>query len=120
MKLPLIIPMILALLLDIFAEIARPHDLKYEFVVPAANDTDNVTKIKKWHIVLDGHYGMAGGDDGWVFTPLYLRDLVLDGYDSLLYGMRIAVPRDAPREVASILTKGVLMLSPKSMRVYVV
>ena len=108
------------ILLDIFAEIARPHDLKYEFVVPAANDTDNVTKIKKWHIVLDGHYGMAGGDDGWVFTPLYLRDLVLDGYDSLLYGMRIAVPRDAPREVTSILTKGVLMLSPKSMREYVV
>ena len=104
------------ILVDLFAEIAHLHGLKYEFVMPAANDTDNITKIKKWHIVLDGRYGMAGGDESWVFTPPYLQDHVLEGYDSLLYGMRIAVPREAPREIASILSKSVMLLSPKLVR----
>ena len=96
------------ILLDIFAEIALHNGLKYEFVMP--DDS------KKALIVLDGRYNMEGGDDSWVFTPQYLHEQVLAGYDSLLYGMSIAVPRNSPRELASILTKGVLALSPKTVR----
>jgi signal transduction histidine kinase/CheY-like chemotaxis protein len=96
------------ILVDIFAEIALHNGLKYEFV--KTYDT------KKPLVVLDGHKGMAGGDGSWVFTPQYLHEQVLAGNDSLLYGMCIAVPRSAPRELASILTKGVLSLSPKLVR----
>ncbi|SIO29029.1 response regulator [Fibrobacter sp. UWB11] len=100
------------ILLDIFAEIALHNGLKYEFVM--TYDT------KKPLVVLDGRYGITGDDDAWVFTPEYLHDQVLAGYDSLLQGMSIAVPRSAPRELASILTKGVLSLSPKVVRAKVV
>ena len=96
------------ILLDIFAEIALHNGLKYEFI--ENNDP------KKTLIVLDGLYNMEGGDDSWVFTPQYLHEQVLAGYDSLLYGMCIAVPRNSPRELASILTKGILALSPKTVR----
>lgn len=96
------------ILVDIFAEIALHNGLKYEFV--KTYDT------KKPLVVLDGHKGMAGGDGSWVFTPQYLHEQVLAGNDSLLYGMCIAVPRSAPRELASILTMGVLSLSPKLVR----
>ena len=96
------------ILLDLFAEIALHNGLKYEFIM--TYDT------KKPLVVLDGRYGMKGGDDSWVFTPEYLHEQVLAGYDSLLYGMCIAVPRSAPRELASILTKGVLSLSPQMVR----
>ena len=96
------------ILLDIFSEIALHNGLKYEFVI--SHNT------KKPLIVLDGRYDMEGGDDSWVFTPQYLHEQVLAGYDSLLYGMCIAVPKNSPRELASILTKGVLALSPKTVR----
>ena len=95
------------ILVDIFAEIALHNGLKYEFVK---------TYDTKKPLVLDGHKGMAGGDGSWVFTPQYLHEQVLAGNDSLLYGMCIAVPRSAPRELASILTMGVLSLSPKLVR----
>ena len=96
------------ILLDIFSEIALHNGLKYEFVI--SHNT------KKPLIVLDGRYDMEGGDNSWVFTPQYLHEQVLAGYDSLLYGMCIAVPKNSPRELASILTKGVLALSPKTVR----
>ena len=96
------------ILLDIFAEVALRNGLKYEFV--KTYDT------KKPLIVLDGSYGMKGGDDFWVFTPQYLHEQVLAGYDSLLYGMRVAVPREYPRELASILTKGILSIPPNVVR----
>lgn len=96
------------ILLDVFAEIALHSGLKYEFVTTYDK--------KKPLVVLDGRLGFEGGDDSWVFTPQYLNEQFLVGYDSLLYGMRIAVPRGAPRELASILTKGVLALSPQGVR----
>ncbi|GEM_PF-6307788 len=96
------------ILLDIFAEIALHNGLKYEFVMTYDE--------KKPIVVLDGSYGLEGGDDSWVFTPPYLHEQVLAGYDSLLYGMCIAVPRSFPRELASILTKGVLAVSPNVVR----
>ena len=96
------------ILLDIFADIARHSGLKYEFVMTY----DEAKPL----IVLNGRYGMAGGDEMWVFTPPYFHDLSLEGNDSLLLDMRIAVPREYPRELASILTKGVMELSPKNVR----
>ena len=96
------------ILLDLFAEIARHNGLKYEFVT-TYNESQPL-------IVLDARYGMAGGDESWIFTPPYFRDQLLDSNDSLLVGMHIAVPRKFPRELASILSKGVMMLSPKLVR----
>lgn len=107
-------------LLDLFAEIAGQYGLKYEFVKPAENDGDNSVKFKKLQIVLDAKYDMAGGDDWWVFTPEYLRDQLFDYNDSLLLGMRIAVPRDVPRELVSVLTKSMLSISPKTVRAKVI
>ena len=96
------------ILLDVFAEVMRHTGLKYEFVM-----TYDETKPL---VVLDGRYGMAGGDDSWVFTPTYFYNQLIEGRDSLLLGMRIAVPRTFPRELASILTKGVMALSPRTVR----
>ncbi len=107
-------------LMDLFAEIAGQYGLKYEFVKPSENDGDNSVKFKKLQIVLDATYDMAGGDDWWVFTPEYLRDRLFDHNDSLLLGLRIAVPRDVPRELASVLTKSMLAISPKTVRAKVI
>lgn len=104
------------ILLDLFAEIAKQNGLKFEFVAPAENDIDNSMKFKKMQIVLDATYGMAGNDDWWVFTPEYVQGQVLDGSDSLLLGLRIAVPRDMPREIASVLTKSIMALTQKTIR----
>ena len=104
------------ILLEIFAEIAKRSGLNYEFVLPEKSDEDNSVKFKKLHIVLDAKYGMAGGDSWWIFTPEYMQDQVFDRNDSLLLGLRIAVPKDVPRELVSILTKGVLTLSSKFIR----
>jgi len=108
------------ILLDIFDEIAERNGLPYEFVLPAENDADNGVKIKKLQIVLDAEEGMPGSDDWWVFTPEYVRDQILDGNDSLLMGLRIAVPRDISRELASILTKSIMAMPPKVIREKVV
>lgn len=108
------------ILLDLFAEIAEQNNLKFEFVAPAENDMDNSMKFKKMQIVLDASYGMVGNGDWWVFTPEYVQGQVLDGNDSLLLGMRIAVPRDMPREIASVLTKSIMALTQKTIREKVV
>ena len=102
---------------DIFADVANRSDLKYEFVPPCDGKTmGNCAKNLNSFVVLDGKFGMEGGDDSWVFTPQYMHNQVLVGYDSLLSGYRMAVPRDFPRELASILTNGVLMSSPRTIR----
>ena len=100
------------ILLDIFAEIARHNGMKFEFV-----KTFNESQP---FVVLDAYYGMAGGDESWIFSPPYFHDQLLEGNDSLLAGMHIAVPRAFPRELASILSKGVMLLSPKVVRAKIV
>ena len=100
------------ILLDVFAEIVRHYGMKFEYV-KSYNEAQPL-------IVLDAHYGMAGGDDSWILTPPYFRDQLLESTDSLLVDLHVAVPRTYPRELAAILSKGVLMLSPKVVRAKIV